>query len=81
MALALDCGHSEPGKRMTMKQHLPALTALLLAPLAMLLSAAPLNAADQASSNPTTPELQHSNIPETSAGWKKFEGNPVLGGQ
>ena len=66
---------------MTMKQHLPALTALLLAPLAMLLSAAPLNAADQASSNPTTPELQHSNIPETSAGWKKFEGNPVLGGQ
>lgn len=31
--------------------------------------------------NPNTPSLQYSIAPETSAGWKKFEGNPIMGGQ
>lgn len=31
--------------------------------------------------NPSTPTLQHSITPETSGGWRKCEGNPVMGGQ
>jgi len=31
--------------------------------------------------NPNTPTLQRTITPETTAGWRKFEGNPVMGGQ
>ncbi|MCX6910533.1 MAG: hypothetical protein NTY01_21165 [Verrucomicrobia bacterium] len=47
--------------------------AVVLASAFELKAAAPLN--------PNTPTLQRTIAPETTAGWQKFEGNPVMGGQ